>query len=122
MPLDDVAKNDWKRRGVNISISSLVTVLPILGVVWFLIEPRVVIAVTTLVKADVSVQVSDQIKPLNAAFKAIIQNDIDRTRRQIAELKNIRQFHPEDWTDKDSSELAQLEIELDNLKLAIKEL
>ena len=61
--------------------------------------------------------VSAEVAPINGAFVALLQRDINATKREIAALK-FRQRRDEEWGPDDAEYLADKEIELDALSEA----
>ena len=59
--------------------------------------------------------------PINDAFVALLQRDINATKKDIAALK-FRQRQDEDWTVDDAEYLADLDIQLAALEEAKKAL
>jgi hypothetical protein len=111
-----------KREGVHISIAAVLSWIPLIPVFWFLVKPILISAVSDAVADDIQQQVKSEVKPLNSAFKVLLQNDINTKRKQIASLNYKRTRHPNDWAESDAKLLVDLEIELDSLQEAYKEL
>ena len=72
-------------------------------------------------ESHISQQVSEKTKPLNEAFKVILQQDINRIKWQIAQME-YRKSHDDSWSSEDARQLADLEIELKTLEQAKEEL
>jgi hypothetical protein len=103
-------KEEMKERGVRIGINQLVTYCTLIPVFWFILQPILVNAMSEDIKAIVA----DQTEPINNAFVALLQRDINATRKEIAALK-FRQRSDDEWSEADAEYLADLEIQLDAL-------
>ena len=66
---------------------------------------------------DIEQTVQASVEPINNAFVALLQRDINATKKDIAALK-FRQRQDTDWTPEDAIYLADLEIQLDALEEA----
>ena len=103
-----------KEHGYNISASVVVSWVTIGAFAWFFAEPILVASVSKALAKDVNFAVSQQVEPINNAFLALLQRDINATRKEIAALK-FRQRRNQDWTAEDAAYLADKEIELSAL-------
>ena len=100
-----------KTRGIRIGINQLVTYATLIPIFWFVLQPILMDAMAEDIKAIVS----DQIEPINNGFVALLQRDINATRKEMAALR-FRQRNNDDWTQDDAEYLADLEIQLDALE------
>lgn len=108
-------KEEVKERGIRIGINQLVTYITLIPVFWFILQPLLVNAMTE----DIKGIVAEQTEPINNAFVALLQRDINATRKEIAALKFRRDNPPDDdWTAEDAAYLADLEIQMDALEEA----
>lgn len=105
-----------KEHGVSISIATIATWIPLVPLLWFVGKPIIVSSVSEAMADDIKRTVQEQVAPMNGAFVALIQRDINKVKKEIAGLK-FRQRQA-NWTADDARYLADLEIELDALKLA----
>lgn len=109
------SKADVKEAGIRIGANQLVTYAILIPVFWFILQPLLVDAMAEDIKAIVS----EQIAPVNNAFVALLQRDINSTRKDMAALRFRRDNPPdEDWTAEDAAYLADLEITMDALEEA----
>lgn len=106
-------KEEVKERSIRIGINQVVTYLTLIPIFWFVLQPLLVNAMTEDIKAIVA----DQTEPINNAFVALLQRDINATRKEIAALK-FRQRNDDEWSEADAEYLADLEIQLDALEEA----
>lgn len=111
-----------KEHGVNISLSTVATLIPVLTVIWFIIQPALLASVITAVQADITMQVKAQTAPLQSAFKSIILADMNKLKRAIAALEFRQRRNGPDWTSNDAVDLTELRIELNALQEAYKQL
>ncbi len=115
-------KKITKAQGFRMTLTAVLSYIPLIPVFWYLVQPVLIKAVSAAVADDIKVQVEQAIRPINSAFGILLQRDIDNKKRQIAALKNKRQFQPNEWTIKDAEMLVNYEIELESLIAAKKEL
>ena len=106
-----------KDQGINISLAAVLSWLPLIPVFWFLVKPVLVTAVSEAVAGDIQQQVASEVEPINNAFVALLQRDINSTKKEIATLE-FRERQGDDWTEEDAAMLADMEIQLDALKEA----
>lgn len=102
-----------KEQGIRIGVNQLVTYATLIPIFWFILQPLLVNAMTE----DIKGIVADQTEPINNAFVALLQRDINETRKEIAALR-FRQRNDDDWSEDDADYLADLEIQLDALEEA----
>jgi hypothetical protein len=102
-----------KERGIRIGINQIVTYATLIPIFWFIAQPILVEALAE----DIQQTVKKEVIPINNAFIALLQRDINATRKEIAALK-FRERRALDWTEEDATYLADLEIQLDALEEA----
>jgi hypothetical protein len=110
-------KQEIKERGIRIGVNQLVTYASLVPIFWFIVQPVLVDALAEEMQESIKQTVSAEVAPINNAFVALLQRDINATRKDIAALK-FRQRQDEDWTVDDAEYLADLEIQLDTLEEA----
>ena len=105
-----------KQHGINISLSTVATLIPVLAFLWLFIQPALVDAVAD----DLDEMIETKQAPVEAAFKALLRSEINEIKKQIARMK----VHEgdEDWTEEDDEFLAELRIELEAMQEAYNEL
>ena len=112
-----------KEQGISISLATIATWVPLIPLLWFVAQPILVSAVSEAMAEDIQQQVQQGVAPLNMAFVAIIQSNIERLRRQIADMEFRRDNPPpDDWTSEDAQQLVNLNIELDTQEDALEAL
>lgn len=109
-----------KEHCVNISIATIATWISLVPLLWFVGKPIIVSSLSAAMADDIQQTVQSQMAPMNGAFVALIQRDINKVKKDIAGLR-FRQTHA-DWSAADADYLADLEIELDALKQAFEAL
>jgi len=102
-----------KERGIRIGINQMVTYATLIPIFWFIGQPILVEALAE----DIKELVSSEVEPISKAFVALLQRDINATRKDRAALK-FREQRDEDWTAGDALYLAELEIQLSALEEA----
>jgi len=106
-----------KERGIRIGINQIVTYATLVPILWFVAQPILVGAVSTAMAEDIKQTVATQVGPINNAFVALLQRDINATKKDIAALR-FRQRQGSDWTQDDAEYMAELEIQVDALEEA----
>jgi hypothetical protein len=112
--------SELKKHGINISLSTVATLVPVLTVVWFIVQPALISSVSTAVAADLDEQITNKQAPVQSAFKVLLKTEIAKLRKEIARLEHYKD--DSGWTEDDAEYLAELKIELDALKEAYQEL
>lgn len=102
-----------KERGIRIGINQIVTYATLVPIFWFIAQPLIVAALAE----DIQKTVANQVEPINNAFIALLQRDINATKKDIAALR-FRQRTHQDWTQEDAEYLAELEIQVEALEEA----
>ncbi len=116
-----MANNDrmiTKAQGFRMTLTAVLSYLPLIPVFWFLVQPVLITAVSKAVADDIKTQVDKSVAPINSAFKILLQRDIDAKKREIAAFENKRQFNSSEWTEEDAKDLVNCEIELESLVAA----
>jgi hypothetical protein len=109
------SKQEIKQRAGRIGINQIVTYATLIPVFWFILQPLLI----TAMAEDIKAIVSEQTAPINNAFVALLQRDINSTRKDMAALRFRRDNPPnDDWTAEDAAYLADLEITMDALEEA----
>lgn len=105
-----------KQHGINISLSTVATLIPVLAFLWLFIQPALVDAVAD----DLDAMIETKQAPVQTAFKTLLRAEINDLKKQIARLE----VHSgdEDWTEEDAEFLAELRIELEAMQEAYAEL
>jgi phage terminase Nu1 subunit (DNA packaging protein) len=108
-----------EKRTVGISvIASLVAMAAVLlPSAWFLVKPALAQSVAEELTGVVEQTVQKKLAPMNAGFKALLQQNIDRLRREIAILEN--KAHAGPLPEQDARDLIDKRIELDGQIAAI---
>lgn len=96
------------------TIASLAVVIPVL---WYVGKPLI----SESLAEDFKQIAQDQAQPIKSAFSVLLTRDINSLRKEIAALK-FRQRQNTDWVVDDAEYMADLEIELESLQEAKKEL
>jgi hypothetical protein len=102
-----------KEQGIRIGINQLVTYVTLIPIFWFILQPLILNSMA----ADIKAIVAEEAEPINNAFVALLQRDINATRKEIAALE-FRQRNDDAWDEEDALYLADLEIELAALEEA----
>jgi len=117
------SKAEVKEAAGRIGVNQLVTYVGLVPIFWFILNPILVDALAEEMQETIKQTVASQVDPINNAFVALLQRDINATRKEMAALRFRRDNPPnDDWTAEDASYLADLEIQLDALEMAKSEL
>ncbi len=111
-------KQEIKERGIRIGINQIITYAGLVPIFWFIIQPVLVDALAEEMQESIKQTVATEVAPINKAFVALLQRDINATRKDIAALKFRERNEATEWTAEDASYLADLEIQLDALEEA----
>lgn len=103
-----------KEHGIRIGVNQLVTYLTLIPILWFVGQPLIVKALAE----DIKQVVQTEVAPINNAFVALLQRDINATRKEIAALRFRQRNESDEWTAEDAAYLADVEIQLDALEEA----
>ena len=112
-----VTKEEIKERGLRIGLNQIVTYATLVPIFWFIAQPILVKALASEMQDTIQDTVAAQVEPINDAFVALLQRDINATKKDIAALK-FRQRQDDEWTVDDAEYLADLEIQLAALEEA----
>lgn len=115
------SKAEVKEAGIRIGVNQIITYAGLVPIFWFIIQPVLVDALAEEMQQTIEQTVAKQVDPINDAFVALLQRDINATKKDIAALK-FRQRQDEDWTVDDAEYLADLDIQLAALEEAKKAL
>ena len=111
------SKAEVKEAGIRIGVNQIITYAGLVPIFWFIIQPVLVDALAEEMQQSIEQTVAKQVDPINSAFVALLQRDINATKKDIAALK-FRQRQDDDWTVDDAEYLADLEIQLAALEEA----
>ena len=111
------SKAEVKEAGIRIGVNQIITYAGLVPIFWFIIQPILVSALAEEMQQSIEQTVAKQVDPINSAFVALLQRDINATKKDIAALK-FRQRQDDDWTVDDAEYLADLEIQLAALEEA----
>ena len=112
-----------KEQGLNISLAAILSWIPLVPIMWFVVQPILVTAVSEAMADEIQIKIETSVKPLNTAFMVLIRSDITEVRKEIAAMKFRRDNPPvDDWTDRDAEDLVDLELEFEGLNEALAEL
>lgn len=103
-----------KDQGIRIGINQIITYATLMPILWFVGQPILVSALAD----DIKMTVQQEIAPLNGAFVALLQRDVNKVHKEIATLK-FRQRRSDNWITEDALYLADLEIEIKALRKAM---
>jgi len=115
------SKAEVKEAGIRIGVNQLVTYASLVPIFWFIIQPILVSALAEEMQESIKQTVASQVDPINNAFVALLQRDINATKKEMAALR-FRQRQDDNWTVDDAEYLADLEIQLEALEMAKAEL
>jgi len=103
-----------KEQGIRIGINQLVTYLTLIPIFWFILQPLILNSMAE----DIKEIVAEEAAPINNAFVALLQRDINKLLKEMAALRFQQRSDDVEWTQDDAEYLADLEIELAALEEA----
>lgn len=106
-----------KEHGINISTSVIISWIGIATFIWLFAEPLFISTMSAALADDIKQTVDQAVAPINGAFIALLQRDINATTREIAALQ-FRQRRHQDWTSEDAAHLVDKQLELKALEAA----
>ncbi len=113
------SKAEVKEAGIRIGVNQIITYAGLVPIFWFIIQPILVDALAEEMQESIKQTVATQVDPINNAFVALLQRDINATVREIAAMEFRRDNPPaDDWTAADAQSLADLKIGLAALEEA----
>ena len=113
------SKAEVKEAAGRIGVNQIITYAGLVPIFWFIIQPVLIDALAEEMQETIKQTVSTEVAPINNAFVALLQRDINATRKEMAALRFRRDNPPvDDWTAEDASYLADLEIQIDALEEA----
>lgn len=110
-----------KDHAYRMSLSGILSAAAVISILWIFAEPIIIESVSSAMAAEINDAVKHQVAPINNAFIALLRRDINKVRKDIAALK-YRQGRSDNWTETNAAFLADLEIEFEALKEAMKAL
>jgi len=108
----------YKEHGINISLNTVITLIPVLGIMWFLLKPAMIEAIAE----DIDEQIAKQSQPLQNAFKVILRAEIDDIKTSIAMLEFREEHEAGTWLEEHAKLLVKRKIELVAFEEAYDEL
>jgi hypothetical protein len=101
-----------KQHGVNISLSTIISTATVLGIVWAVGEPWLMSEVSVALAQDIQETVKQEVAPIQAGFRVLIQQQISGLRREIAELERVKTAAPQEWTAQQARDLVDKQEQL----------
>ncbi len=113
------SKAEVKEAAGRIGVNQIITYAGLVPIFWFIIQPVLIDALAEEMQESIKQTVATQVDPINNAFVALLQRDINATVREIAAMEFRRDNPPaDDWTAADAQSLADLKIGLAALEEA----
>lgn len=109
-----------KEHGINVSVSTVLTMASVVPVLWFIGKPILVEQISTAMADEFEQTIDRKQAPVQSAFKVLLRSEITKLRKEIARLRT-HEGDP-DWDEDDAAYLAELKIELEALQEAYQEL
>lgn len=106
-----VSKEERKSIGISAIASIIGMCAIVLPIGWYLVKPAIAKEMAEELTDVVEQTVQKKLGPLNVGFKAILQQNIDRLRREISVLENKQRAGA--LTDQEARDLIDKRIDLD---------
>ncbi len=113
--------SNFQEQSKVIGVQTLVTWIPLVPILWFVVQPILVTSVSEAMAEDIQDTVKQSVEPVNNAFQVLLMLNINEIRKEIAGLQ-FRQRTGDNWTAEDADSLADLNIELEALQDALETL
>jgi hypothetical protein len=113
-----ISRDERKSIGISAIASIIGMCAIVLPVGWYLVKPAVADSVAAQLTDVVEQTVQKKLQPLNVGFKAILQQNIDRLRREIGALENKQRSGA--LTDQEARDLIDKKIDLDGQVSALQ--
>lgn len=110
-----------KGQGIGALLSTIVSVAAVVPIVWFVVQPLLLSSISTAMAQDTREIVKEEIAPLSQGFRVIIQQQILRLQKEIAQLER-KQRTNEGLTADETNHLVDLRAELAAQQMALAEL
>lgn len=108
-----------KETGIPAVLASLVTMIPVLGVLWFVVQPFLKSSISVALADDIQKTVQREIAPIRGGFDILLSEKILIIQKDIAllERKGITNLTPEE-----TIQLIEFRSQLDTNQRALAEL
>ena len=113
---------DLKDHAVPISLSTVISIASVGSIMWFLLQPIVVTQVSDELQESFEEQIDKKQAPIQLAFKTLLRQEIESTKKSIALLEHRRDHDGESWTQDHALLLVERYAELEALEEAYGEL
>ena len=110
-----------KDQGIRVTYSVVISWITIGAFMWTIGKPILVSAVSDAMAEEIQETVKGEVEPVVNAFQVLLTLDINNKRKEIAAYE-FRQRQGVDWTADDADMLAEAEIELEALQMALQAL
>ena len=114
--------DDLKKHGIGASLSTLISLFTVLGVLWLFAKPLLMVEISTALADAFDEQIEDQTAPIQSAFKVLLLSDINQLKREITLLEFREEHESETWTGDHAELLNDKLISLEALEEAYDEL
>ena len=111
-----------KETGVPALLASFVTLIPVMGIVWFVVQPFLKSSISTALAQDIKYSVQQEVTPIKGGISVIIQANIVKLKKEIAQLERLRAVDPSKWTAEQADQLVDKYNELDVQQMALNAL
>ena len=115
-------KAEGIRHLITMAASLLGMLVIIAPIAWTLVRPVLVASISEAMADDVAKSIDEEVEPLTNGFKAIVQQNINQLRREIARMEDRKRKDPEHWTTTDTDDLVNLRIALEGQQKALRAL
>lgn len=110
-----------KGQGWGAVLSTVVSIGAVVPLVWFVVQPLLLKSLNTAMAQETREIVKHEISPLSSGFRVIIQQNILRLQKEIAQLER-RQRAAEGISIEETNYLVDLRSQLEAQQMALAEL
>jgi sensor domain CHASE-containing protein len=111
-----------KENGVPALLGSIVAIIPLLGVIWFVVKPVLRDSIGVAMADEIKQTVQQEVAPIRGGISVIIQSNIVKLKKDIAQLQRLQAADPQKWTSEQANELVEKQTELEAQQMALSAL
>jgi sensor domain CHASE-containing protein len=108
-----------KETGLPALLASVVTMIPVLGVVWFVVQPFLKNSISVALADEIKQAVQQEVTPIKGGISVIIMSNIVKLKKEIAQLERLRAADPAKWTAEQADQLVDKYNELEAQQMAL---
>lgn len=112
-----------KDQGWPALIGGLAALIPLMLFTWTVVKPAISAAFADEIKAtvqnEIKATVQSEVSPIRGGLSVIIQSNIVKLKKEIAQLERLRAADPSKWTAEQADSLVDKQNELEAQQMAL---